>query len=121
MQYRNTAAGMAVGALLAVLAGAPQPAHAAFTITQNFTGASINENQGVIPPDTMGAIGPNDFVELLNGRYAVYDRTGILVQSLNQDDFWRAGGLTLVDGKGAFDPRVIYDKNSGHWFATAVA
>jgi MYXO-CTERM domain-containing protein len=121
MQYRNTAAGMAVGALLAVLAGAPQPAQAAFTVEQNFTGASINENQGVIPPDTMGAIGPNDFVELLNGRYAVYDRTGTLVQSLTQDNFWRAGGLTLVDGQGGFDPRVVFDANSGHWFATALA
>jgi MYXO-CTERM domain-containing protein len=121
MQYRNTAVGIAVGALLAVLAGGPQPAQAAFTVTQNFTGASLNENQGVIPPDTMGAIGPKDFVELLNGRYAVYDRTGTLVQSLTQDDFWRAGGLTIVDGQGASDPRIVFDKNSGHWFATALA
>jgi MYXO-CTERM domain-containing protein len=122
MQYRNTAAGMAVGALLAVLAAAPKPAQAAFTVTQNFTGASINEAEGrAIPPDTMGAVGPNDFVELLNGRYAVYDRTGTLVQGLTQDDFWRAGGLSLVAGQGSSDPRITFDKNSGHWFATALA
>src|SRR5712692_5409431 len=110
MQYRNTAAGMAVGALLAVLAGAPKPAQAAFSVTQNFTGSSINDSEFAdIPPDTMGAIGPNDFVELLNGRYAVYDRTGTLVQGLTQDNFWRAAGLTIPSGfaASAFDPRVV--------------
>ncbi|HID22003.1 MAG TPA: hypothetical protein EYP14_06335, partial [Planctomycetaceae bacterium] len=39
----------------------------------NFTGSTLSE-AGFTPPDTMGAVGPNHIVELLNGRYAVYDK-----------------------------------------------
>jgi len=122
MQYRSAAVGIAVGALLAVLAGAAKPAQAAWTVGQNFTGSSINDAEGAsIPPDTMGAIGPNHFVELLNGRYAVYSKTGAFVEGDTQNDFWRNAGLTIDSATGSFDPRVQYDPGSGHWFATALS
>src|SRR5204862_420195 len=74
MQYRSAVGVIAVTALLAVLAGGPQPAQAAFEIGQNFTGASAADAEfGSFPPDTMGAVGPNHFVEILNGRFAVYN------------------------------------------------
>ena len=35
----------------------------------------INSTQtGLIPPDTQGAVGPNHFVESVNGRFAIYSR-----------------------------------------------
>src|SRR5262245_41398519 len=123
MQYRSATAGLAVGALLAVLAGAAKPAQAAWTVGQNFTGSS----QSVVeffefPPDSMGAVGPNQFAELVNGRFAVYDKTGNLLQSSTQGDFWRAAGVTIAPGfaPSPFDPRIVYDKSSGHWFAAAL-
>jgi hypothetical protein len=112
-------------ALLAVLVGGPQPAQAAFEIGKNFTGSSTASTEfGSFPPDTMGAVGPNHFVELLNGRYAVYNKTtGALVQGKTQNNFWRDAGLTIGSTFPArsFDPRIVYDKSSGHWFASAAA
>jgi MYXO-CTERM domain-containing protein len=124
MQYRNATVVTTVGALLAVLAAAPRPAEAGWTIQQNFTGASQSDAEfGSFPPDNGGAVGPNNFVEFVNGRVSVFDKTGALVQGITLDDFWRNGGLTLAPGfaGSAFDPHIVYDANSGHWFAAALA
>lgn len=43
------------------------------TIGQNFTGLTSGESPDQIPPDSMGAVGPKVFVELINGGYVVYD------------------------------------------------
>jgi hypothetical protein len=68
----------------------------------------------------MGAVGPNHIMVLLNGRASVYNKsTGTLVgsgKSLNQ--FWTDAGAT-PSGSFAFDPRVVYDKDSGRWFAVS--
>jgi hypothetical protein len=49
-------------------------------VLSQFQGSTFN-NSGFIPPDTMGAVGPSKFVELLNGTYAVYNKTtGALAQ-----------------------------------------
>jgi hypothetical protein len=109
--------------LLALLLRAP-PARGQI-IGQNFTG-STRVQLGFIPPDTMGAVGPSHFAELVNGRFAVYDKTGannpdgtrtpVLAKTLNQ--FWTDAGVT-PQGAFAFDPRIVYDPTSGRWFASS--
>jgi len=93
-----------------------------FTIGANFGGSTLNTS-GFIPPDTMGSIGPNDYVELINGRFARYGKTGVQQEASSLDAFWNtalaAGGGGSVQSF-AFDPRVMYDRHSGRWFATAV-
>ena len=92
-------------------------AHAGVVIGANFTGS--NEGQsGFYPPDTMGAAGPNSYVELLNGIYAVYNKSGALTSRTSLDNFWVPAGVTPVNG--AFDPRISCDPNSGHWFASSL-
>lgn len=72
-----------------------------------------------IPPDTMGAIGPNHFVEILNATVAVFSRTtGAQLNHVSLDSFFAAGGG--FPRNGAFDPRVLFDHRSGHWFACAL-
>jgi hypothetical protein len=44
---------------------------------QNFEGVS-NVN-GVLPPDTQGAAGPNDYVQMINLSFAVYNKQGTLL------------------------------------------
>jgi PEP-CTERM motif len=84
----------------------------------SFTGSSLLTS-GFIPPDTMGAVGPDHFVELINGQYAVYRNTdGARVQTSTLNDFWRNAGI-VPTGSFAFDPRVTYDASSGHWFAAS--
>jgi len=72
------------------------------------------------PADTMGAVGPDHVVELLNGRYAVYDKhTGALVASSSLVEFWSAAGVPPPEDY-AFDPRLIYDRASQRWYASSV-
>ena len=90
--------------LLSLLLSVPSEAEA-LNIDLSFTGSSLLTS-GFIPPDTMGAAGPDHFVELLNGQYAVYRNTdGVRVQTSTLIDFWRNGGV-VPTGSFAFDPRV---------------
>lgn len=66
-----------------------------------------------IPPDTMGAVGPNHFVELINSSMAIYDKTGTRQIYIYPDTFF-----STVQVGGTFDPRILYDRESGRWFAT---
>jgi hypothetical protein len=102
---------------MVVWLGACEIAHCQFTIGTNFTGSNRNQS-GFRPPDTMGAVGPNHVVELINGRFAAYDRTGSLQTSSTLDAFWTSAGLTV--DSFSFDPRIVYDAFSSRWFATAV-
>ena len=104
--------------------GVPQTGQApaatsTFTIGANFTGSNLSESHS-IPPDTMGAVGPAHVVELLNGRYAVYDRGGkrLTPSTWTLNDFWTSAGAGWTGV--TFDPRVVYDPDSGRWFAAAV-
>ena len=84
----------------------------------NFTGATIFDS-GFIPPDTMGAVGPNHIIELINGRYSVYRKNdGVLLESRSLDDFWRAAGVNSIRTY-TFDPRILYDPFSQRWFASS--
>src|SRR5258706_10939936 len=43
----------------------------------------INNLDGYTPPDTVGAIGPNHFVQAVNTRIQVFSRTGAALTSAN--------------------------------------
>ena len=86
-------------------------------IGTNFTGTTIAQS-GFIPPDTMGAVGPNHIVELINGRYAIYDRAGTFQSATSLDSFWSNAGVGF--NSFTFDPRLIYDPSSSRWYAAAV-
>ena len=89
------------------------------SIGMNFEGADLGDS-GFRPPDTMGAVGPAHFVELINGTYAVYDRgTGTRLQKTSLDQFWTNAG-SPSQGSFSFDPRVLYDTATSRWFACAV-
>lgn len=61
----------------------------------------------------MGAVGPNHFVELINSSMAIYDKTGTRQIYIYPDTFFAS-----VQVGGTFDPRILYDRESGRWFAT---
>jgi hypothetical protein len=90
-----------------------------------FAGAKLqNEPTPFWPPDSMGAVGPNNLVETLNGYFAVYDKSGKqdMVHSGSLDSFWASvliNNTTVHDGD-AIDPRIVYDKHSGHWFISSI-
>jgi hypothetical protein len=92
-----------------------------------FAGVSQQDESNIfgstdIPPDTMGAVGPGHFMEVINGAVAIYNKASTARVSLTSlDSFFTftANGNTFPRN-GAFDPRVLYDVQSGHWFASAL-
>jgi hypothetical protein len=91
-----------------------------------FTGLG-SDDTGRDPPDTMGAIGPNHFVELLNGgtdataAIAVYDKLGHLIQETNTVNFFAltVGGTNYPTGYIMADTRIVYDSQAQRWVASA--
>ena len=82
-------------------------------ITQ-YDAAALSRN--FIPPDTMGAVGTTQFVEILNGAVAVYNKSNGSVASLQSDvAFWAAAGQTGTQG----DPRILFNASLNRWVATA--
>ncbi|UCE61737.1 MAG: hypothetical protein JSU63_08305, partial [Phycisphaerales bacterium] len=60
-----------------------------------------------IVPDSHGAIGPNHYVEVLNGNFAVYDKeTGAELINMQM--------VTFLPGSRG-DPRAVFDHHSWRW------
>jgi hypothetical protein len=81
--------------------------------TNNFNGHSATE--GLRPPDTHGAIGPNHFVQVTNSHIDMWARSGSLAKSVTLATFFGYTAETL------FDPRVIFDPTWKRWIVTADA
>jgi PEP-CTERM motif len=69
------------------------------------------------PPDTMGAVGTTQYVELNNGIFRVHDKaTGANIFSSSPSNFWTNNvGLGATGG----DPRIMFDAASQRWIASA--
>jgi len=89
-----------------------------------FDGATLTDT-GAFPPDSMGAIGPTQFVTFVNGRIRSFTKTGTADGVLNADpDVFFASVMTPVAGSvvSTFtsDPQVRYDRFSARWFLTII-
>jgi hypothetical protein len=116
-----TAAGISLACVFSLLLAGPMSAAPLVGIGQNFTGSILGVNAFSLPPDSNGAVGPNHFVEFINGRLAVYSKTsGAVVKSLTDITFWRQAGLTFPAGWDVTDPRLVYDPTVQRWFAAEV-
>lgn len=96
------------------------------TLSTSFVGVSLTDEFnsfgfGSFPPDTMGAIGPNHFMIVINGGVGIYNRTGARLSFVSLDSFFAAtiGGVNYPRN-GSFDTRVIFDRRSGRWMAVAL-
>lgn len=86
---------------------------ATLTVEQNFTGSTLFDS-GFIPSDTMSAVGKDNIVELINGRYSVYRKSdGVPLQTSSLNQFWDNAGV-IPSGDFVYDPRVVYDPRSAY-------
>ena len=93
----------------------------AVQIGQNFTASTFGIDSSAVPPDCNGAVGPSHFVELINGRYAVFNKSdGSSAQSLDSIAFWKNAGVTIASTVDVTDPRIVFDSYSQRWFASMV-
>jgi len=89
-----------------------------------FDGATLTDT-GAFPPDSMGAIGPTQFVTFVNGRIRSFTKAGTADGVLNADpDVFFASVKTPVAGSVVIDftsdPQVRYDRFSARWFLTII-
>lgn len=88
----------------------------------SFEGIGMMDQEFVfIPPDTVGDVGPNHFVQMVNVAFAVFDKNGTqLVGPTNINQLWQGQGNpceTQDDG----DPIVLYDPLADRWLLSQFA
>jgi len=88
------------------------------TLGVNFLGANLADTN-TYPPDTMGAVGPSQFLVGVNSRLRSFDKaTGVADGGVNADmDVFFA---SVRNNEPTSEPRVRYDRTSGRWFITAI-
>ena len=70
---------------------------------------------GSVPPDTVGDVGPNHYVQMVNTSFAIFDKAGNILQGpVEINQLWTGQGNaceTFNDG----DPIVLYDPLADRW------
>jgi hypothetical protein len=86
----------------------------------NFEGLSNQDNFNIFggrvnPPDPVGDVGPNHYVEMINLTFAVYDKAGNrLLGPVDTGTLW--DGFVIPDCTDpSGDPVVLYDQFSDRW------
>jgi hypothetical protein len=105
-------------------AAAPGPAATAAPVAAVFgslNGAGLSASEQIAafghdgtPPDTTGAIGPEDYVEFVNSEVAAYKRSNLALVG---------SPVELAKFIGAVapcDPQIKYDPKSSRWFYSAI-
>lgn len=91
--------------------------------TANFEGLSNQDNFNIFggrvnPPDPVGAVGPNHYVEMINLVFGVYSKTGtLLLGPVDTGTLWANFPVPdCTDPSG--DPVVLYDQFADRWLLT---
>jgi hypothetical protein len=89
----------------------------------NFEGLSNQDNFNIFgfrvnPPDPVGDVGPNHYVEMVNLLFAVYSKTGTrLLGPVDTGTLWADFPIEdCTDPSG--DPIVVYDQTTDRWLLT---
>lgn len=90
------------------------------TLGTSFAGAGRTlDGISAVPPDNMGAIGPTQYITIVNGKIKTFNKsTGTLDGFLNTTDanFW----TSVSNAVGVSDPRIRYDRKTGRWFVVEI-
>jgi hypothetical protein len=96
---------------------------AAMDAVANFEGLSNQDNFNLFgfrvnPPDPVGDVGPNHYVEMVNLAFAVYDKQGnLLLGPVDTGTLWSGFPVEdCTDPSG--DPIVLYDQLEDRWLLT---
>jgi uncharacterized repeat protein (TIGR01451 family) len=88
--------------------------------TPNFDGIGYT---GLVPPDPVGDVGPNHYIQAVNAQFQIFDKQGqSLAGPLDINQLWidaNAGEICQANNSG--DPYVIYDHLADRWLITQIA
>ena len=74
------------------------------------------------PPDTVGDVGPDHFVQAVNTSIGIYNKTGTQLAAFTFNALWAGAGTgTLCDTTNRGDPTVVYDPQGGRWIVADFA
>jgi uncharacterized repeat protein (TIGR01451 family) len=94
------------------------------TAASSFDGATLTDT-GAFPPDSMGTVGPAQFIVFVNGRIRSFTKAGVADGVMNFDpDVFFASVMTPVSPPVVLnftsDPQIRYDRFSGRWFLSII-
>jgi hypothetical protein len=99
---------------------ATQPTATIPSTQRNFEGLSNQDNFNIFggrvnPPDPVGEVGPNNYVEMVNLTFAVYDKSGnVQLGPVDTGTLWSGFAVPdCTDPSG--DPVVLYDQITDRW------
>jgi len=78
-------------------------------VIQNWGGQTSSSN----PPDCNGSVGPNHYMQTINSKYTIYDKTGALLEGPTNLNVFFTGlpGGSSNDG----DPVILFDEQAQKW------
>ena len=87
-------------------------------VTLSFDGISYATGGTGSPPDTVGAVGPNHYVQMVNGSIQIFNKSGTTVFGpVFSNTIWSGfGGSCQTRNDG--DPIVLYDRQADRWLVT---
>jgi len=102
---------------------APAP-NAPQTVSLSFDGATLADTSA-FPPDTMGTVGPTQWVTFVNGRIRTFTKAGVADGVINASpDVFFASVMTPIGGtitdNFTSDPQVRYDRFTARWFMSII-
>jgi hypothetical protein len=84
------------------------------TPVMRFPGMALPEGSMTTPPDTMGEVGRDYYIQAVNARLQVFLRDGTpIVDPIPLGTVWDALGLPCAQSHG--DPSVLYDQFAARW------
>jgi hypothetical protein len=92
----------------------------ALPIVQNFPGIAVGLHDAV-PPDANGAVGLQDYVQVLNNGFAVFTKSGLLLYGPAAPLTLFQGFTGLCGGMDKGDPTVLYDRFANRWILSQMA
>ena len=100
--------------------GSPSPLSPQ-TVGTSFTAATLagTNPTTAFPPDTMGAVGPTQFITMVNNRIVSFNKTtGVAdgVLNVTTNSFF----TSVRNGISTSDPRIRYDRLSGRWILVII-
>lgn len=97
---------------------------AAFDAAQQLTPpltTFAGQNTGSNPPDPVGDVGPNHYIQMINSNIQIWDKAGTSLQGsipINQiwlDNTTAGTGFDQCRNQNAGDPIVLYDQQADRW------
>ncbi|WP_267225534.1 hypothetical protein [Dyella silvae] len=91
-------------------------------VGNGFSGPQGTFTVNSAPPDTNGAVGATQYVQLVNTGFAVFDKTtkNVVYGPVSTNTLWSGfGGPCETDNDG--DATVVYDKSAGRWVISQFA